>query len=98
MQMYTHTATHTKPPSATPTHLACRPVTALQVCDRGANTRLEKSAAVKYAGGAGMLLLNGFDPGLLSLDSEYHSVPTIQLQVSCKHVSSKQKEENTGEV
>ncbi|MFX8860567.1 PA domain-containing protein, partial [Acinetobacter baumannii] len=46
------------------------------VCDRGSNARVEKSQAVKEAGGIGMILVN-VTPG--SLDNDFHSVPTVHL-------------------
>lgn len=49
---------------------------AVVVCDRGTNDRVEKSAVVDQAGGAGMLLLN---PTADSLDPDLHTVPTVHL-------------------
>ncbi|MGI8434178.1 MAG: S8 family peptidase [Nocardioidaceae bacterium] len=46
------------------------------VCDRGVNARVDKSRAVKRAGGAGMVLVNT-TPN--SLDADFHSVPTVHL-------------------
>jgi hypothetical protein len=46
------------------------------VCERGINDRVEKSKAVKRAGGVGMVLAN-VTPG--SLDADFHSVPTIHI-------------------
>jgi hypothetical protein len=46
------------------------------VCDRGVTNRVNKSLAVKEAGGAGMVLVN-VTPN--SLNSDYHSVPTVHL-------------------
>jgi hypothetical protein len=46
------------------------------VCERGVNDRVEKSKAVKRAGGVGMILAN-VTPG--SLDADFHSVPTIHV-------------------
>lgn len=46
------------------------------VCDRGENARVEKSQAVREAGGVGMILVN-VTPG--SLDNDFHSVPTVHL-------------------
>jgi subtilisin family serine protease len=45
-------------------------------CDRGVNARVEKSAAVKEAGGVGMVLTN-VTPG--SLNADLHTVPTVHL-------------------
>ncbi|MCM0620257.1 S8 family serine peptidase [Nocardioides bruguierae] len=47
------------------------------VCDRGTVARVEKSATVLAAGGAGMLLMN---TSANSLDADFHSVPTVHLQ------------------
>ena len=46
------------------------------VCDRGVVDRVAKSAAVKTAGGVGMILTNT-TPG--SLDSDFHAVPSVHL-------------------
>ena len=46
------------------------------LCERGVNGRLEKSAEVERAGGAGMVLLN---PTANSLDGDFHFVPTVHL-------------------
>ncbi len=46
------------------------------VCERGVNDRVDKSKAVKRAGGVGMILANVV-PG--SLDADFHSVPTIHV-------------------
>jgi hypothetical protein len=46
------------------------------VCERGTNDRVDKSLAVKQAGGVGMILAN-VAPG--SLDADFHSVPTIHV-------------------
>ncbi|MEW6707706.1 MAG: S8 family serine peptidase [Pseudomonadota bacterium] len=48
------------------------------VCDRGSNARVEKSQAVKQAGGAGMVLLNV--PGEASdTADDAHFVPSVHL-------------------
>ena len=47
------------------------------VCDRGVNARVNKSLAVKEAGGLGMILLN---PTANSLNADFHFVPTVHLQ------------------
>ncbi len=47
------------------------------VCDRGVTGRVNKSLAVKEAGGVGMILLNT-SPS--SLNADFHSVPTVHLQ------------------
>ncbi len=46
------------------------------VCDRGVNGRVNKSLAVKEAGGIGMILLNT-SPN--SINADFHSVPTVHL-------------------
>jgi subtilisin family serine protease len=46
------------------------------VCDRGVNARVDKSLAVKNAGGLGMILVNT-SPN--SLNADFHSVPTVHL-------------------
>jgi subtilisin family serine protease len=47
------------------------------VCDRGSNARVNKSLAVKEAGGVGMILVN---TSAASLNADFHSVPTVHLQ------------------
>ena len=47
------------------------------VCDRGVNDRVAKSAAVKQAGGVGMVLAN--TSAAQSLNADFHSVPTIHV-------------------
>ncbi len=47
------------------------------VCDRGVTGRVNKSLAVKEAGGLGMILVN---PSPNSLNADFHSVPTVHLQ------------------
>ena len=47
------------------------------VCDRGVTARVNKSLAVKQAGGVGMILLN---PTSNSVNADFHSVPTVHLQ------------------
>ncbi|NPC98076.1 S8 family serine peptidase [Nocardioides sp. zg-DK7169] len=49
---------------------------AIVVCDRGLVGRVDKSAAVELADGAGMVLLN---TGRGSVDADLHSVPTVHL-------------------
>ena len=51
------------------------------VCDRGVINRVNKSQAVKAAGGLGMVLVN---TSLLanSLNADFHAVPTVHLPVS----------------
>jgi subtilisin family serine protease len=45
-------------------------------CDRGVNARVDKSAAVKEAGGVGMILTN-VTPS--SLNADLHTVPTVHV-------------------
>jgi subtilisin family serine protease len=45
-------------------------------CDRGINARVDKSAAVKEAGGVGMILTNVTTN---SLNADLHSVPTVHV-------------------
>ncbi|WP_207948369.1 S8 family peptidase [Metallococcus carri] len=47
------------------------------LCTRGTNARLDKSLAVKNAGGAGMIL--GNPSAGQSLDADYHYVPSIHV-------------------
>ena len=46
------------------------------VCDRGTNDRVNKSLAVKEAGGIGMVLVNVVAG---TLNADYHAVPTVHL-------------------
>ena len=46
------------------------------VCDRGTNARVNKSLAVREAGGIGMILVNTAPN---SLNADFHSVPTVHL-------------------
>ena len=46
------------------------------VCDRGVNARVDKSLAVKQAGGVGMILANT-SPN--SLNADFHFVPTVHV-------------------
>jgi subtilisin family serine protease len=48
------------------------------LCQRGSNARVDKSKAVKQAGGVGMILWN---PAPNSLNAETHSVPTSHVGV-----------------
>jgi subtilisin family serine protease len=47
------------------------------VCDRGTNARVNKSLAVRDAGGMGMILVNT-SPN--SINADFHFVPTVHLQ------------------
>ena len=49
------------------------------VCERGVNARVEKSAAVKQAGGVGMIMYN---PSPNSMDADFHSVPTAVVDTA----------------
>jgi hypothetical protein len=46
------------------------------VCDRGTNDRVDKSKAVKEAGGIGMVLVN---VSTNTLNADFHSVPTVHV-------------------
>jgi subtilisin family serine protease len=47
------------------------------VCDRGVTARVNKSLAVKAAGGVGMILVN---TSVNSMNADFHFVPTVHLQ------------------
>lgn len=49
------------------------------VCDRGVIARVDKSAEVMRAGGAGMVLVN-VSPG--SIDADFHSVPSVHVDTT----------------
>ncbi len=49
------------------------------VCDRGIIARVNKSLAVKQAGGLGVILVN---TSVNSLNADFHYVPTVHLQVT----------------
>jgi Subtilase family/Fibronectin type-III domain/Peptidase inhibitor I9/PA domain len=49
------------------------------VCDRGVNARVNKSLAVKEAGGVGMVLVN---TNVNSINADFHFVPTVHLPVT----------------
>ena len=49
------------------------------VCDRGGGARVDKSAAVADAGGAGMVLANTRAQGV---DADVHAVPTVHLDAA----------------
>ncbi len=53
------------------------------VCERGVVGRIDKSAAVADAGGAGMLLLNRRPGGV---DADVHAVPTVHLDLRAARV------------
>ncbi len=63
-------------PALDPTRVAGNIV----VCDRGSNDRVDKSLAVKEAGGVGMVLVN--TSALQSLNADFHSIPTVHLASS----------------
>lgn len=50
------------------------------VCDRGTVARVDKSAAVKLAGGIGMIQVNMTDAQ--SLNADFHSVPSIHVNAT----------------
>jgi hypothetical protein len=52
------------------------------VCDRGTNARVNKSSAVKDAGGVGMLLLN--TSAAQTLNDDAHFVPAVHLASSAR--------------
>lgn len=47
------------------------------VCERGVTARVNKSLAVKQAGGVGMVLYN---PTASSINADFHFVPTVHVQ------------------
>jgi len=47
------------------------------ICDRGVTARVNKSLAVKEAGGVGMILVNTSSS---SINADFHFVPTVHLQ------------------
>ncbi|HET6625985.1 MAG TPA: S8 family peptidase [Nocardioidaceae bacterium] len=49
------------------------------VCDRGTTARVDKSAAVARAGGAGMVLVNVTPDGV---DADFHAVPTVHVDTA----------------
>ena len=49
------------------------------LCDRGVNARINKSLAVKEAGGAGMVLVN---TALQGTNADLHFVPSVHLEVT----------------
>jgi Subtilase family/Fibronectin type-III domain/PA domain len=51
---------------------------AIVVCDRGVNDRVEKSATVAAAGGAGMILVNTTDGE--GLNADVHAIPSVHLE------------------
>ncbi len=67
------TATNGGTPALDPAKVAGKIV----VCDRGISARVDKSLAVKEAGGVGMVLVN---TSVNSLNADFHSVPTVHLQ------------------
>ncbi|HLN78145.1 MAG TPA: S8 family serine peptidase [Nocardioidaceae bacterium] len=56
------------------------------VCDRGTIARVDKSAAVARAGGVGMVLTN-VRPD--TVDSDFHAVPTVHVDVAAAHAIKK---------
>ena len=49
------------------------------VCQRGVTARVNKSLAVKEAGGVGMILFNSPDS---SLNADFHFVPTVHVNLA----------------
>ncbi len=49
------------------------------VCQRGVTARVNKSLAVKEAGGVGMVLFNSPDS---SLNADFHFVPTVHVNLA----------------
>ncbi|MFM6850250.1 MAG: S8 family peptidase, partial [Terrabacter sp.] len=49
------------------------------VCERGGNARVDKSLAVKQAGGTGMVLVN-VPPAIGGTLADFHSVPSVHLE------------------
>lgn len=49
------------------------------LCDRGVNARVNKSLAVKEAGGLGVILVNTTTS---SINADFHFVPTVHLQAN----------------
>lgn len=52
------------------------------VCDRGSNNRVNKSDAVRAAGGVGMVQVN--TSAAQTLDADLHTVPTVHLASSAR--------------
>ena len=50
------------------------------ICDRGTNARVDKSQAVKEAGGVGMVLAN--TNALQSLNADFHIIPTSHVSAA----------------
>src|SRR6185503_14124864 len=55
---------------------------AIVICDRGVIPRVDKSQAVRRAGGVGMVLVNTRPDGR---DADVHAVPTVHLDVRAGH-------------
>ncbi|KAL3744651.1 hypothetical protein ACJRO7_013852 [Eucalyptus globulus] len=49
------------------------------LCDRGINSRVDKGAVVRDAGGVGMILVNTAEDGGEELLADCHLIPTVQL-------------------
>ncbi|MBO0869759.1 MAG: S8 family serine peptidase [Micromonosporaceae bacterium] len=52
---------------------------AIVLCQRGTNARVAKSAAVKEAGGVGMIMWN---PSPQSVNADFHSVPSVHVDTA----------------
>jgi hypothetical protein len=64
------------------------------VCDRGVTARVDKSLAVSRAGGVGMVLANA-EPD--SRDADFHSVPSVHVDVTAAATIKAYVEANGGE-
>lgn len=67
-------------PGAHPALDAAKAKGAIVLCTRGNNARVDKSLAVKNAGGIGMVLVNTSDAQ--SLNADIHEVPTVHLNAT----------------
>ncbi len=65
------------PPTVAPRLDPAKVAGKIVVCDRGISARINKSLAVKQAGGIGMVLVN---PTANSINADFHFVPTVHLQ------------------
>ncbi|GAA5163855.1 S8 family serine peptidase [Ornithinimicrobium tianjinense] len=65
---------------STPTLDPAKVAGKIVVCDRGTVARVDKSAAVKLAGGVGMIQTNTSDAQ--SLNADFHTLPSIHLNAT----------------
>ncbi|XP_048133097.1 subtilisin-like protease SBT1.8 isoform X2 [Rhodamnia argentea] len=56
------------------------------LCDRGENSRVEKGAVVRDAGGVGMILVNTADNGGEELLADCHMIPTVHIGAKAGNV------------